>query len=88
MEEILVRVIDIVAEVFFWAVFARIMLGWIRIDIDPAITRLLHEFTEPVLMPIRNMMPKAGMFDFSPIVGLLLVRLAAQLLTSVVRLVF
>ena len=88
MEEILVRVIDIIAEVFFWAVFARIMLTWVRIDIDPAITRLLHNFTEPVLMPIRNMMPKAGMFDFSPIVGLLLVRLAAQLLTSVVRLVF
>ena len=88
MEEILVRVIDIIAEVFFWAVFARIMLTWVRIEIDPAITRILHGFTEPILMPIRNMMPRAGTFDFSPIVGLLLVRLAAQLLISVIRFLF
>ena len=88
MEEILVRVINIIAEVFFWAVFARILLSWVRIEVDPTIMRLLQDFTDPVLVPIRNMMPQVGMFDFSPIVSLLLVRVAAQLLIGVVRLLF
>jgi len=77
VDQILIRVIDMLVVVFSWAVLARVMITWIPIDPYHPIVRLLHEFTDPIIVPIRNIMPTTGMFDFSPIVALFLVRFIA-----------
>ena len=54
-------------------VIARVLLSYV--ETDPrrrsALGQLLVAITEPVLAPIRNLLPKGGMFDFSPLVVIL-----------------
>ena len=46
------------------------------------ITRLLVDLTEPILAPVRRVMPSTGMIDFSPTVVLLLLFFLQRVLAS------
>ncbi|MDQ3819978.1 MAG: YggT family protein [Acidobacteriota bacterium] len=55
-------------------IFARIVFSWGVSSVNP-LMRFLIRATEPVLGPFRRLIPPLGMFDISPIVVLLLIRL-------------
>jgi YggT family protein len=61
------------------AIFGRIIMSWIDPQGSMRITQILHEITAPILMPIRKVMPTIGMFDFSPMIAFLLLRLIQPL---------
>jgi YggT family protein len=52
----------------------RILLSWVGLDpyANP-ITRFLYNITEPLLEPIRSVLPPVGMIDFSPMVAFVLI---------------
>ncbi|MEW5991917.1 MAG: YggT family protein [Chloroflexota bacterium] len=54
-------------------VIARVLLSYVETDPRRRSTvgQLLVAITEPVLAPIRNLLPKGGMFDFSPLIVIL-----------------
>lgn len=85
MEQIVVRPIQIVFSIFSFAILARVLLTWVRIDPTHPAVKLLINVTEPVLRPIRDMMPAMGMFDFSPIIALLLLNVLEGLLLYIIR---
>ncbi len=64
-------------------IFARVILSWF----DPTGKTLLGAFvfkvTNPILTPIRRMMPTTGVIDFSPTVALLVIFLLQRLLRQV-----
>ncbi|MDD4100716.1 MAG: YggT family protein [Candidatus Cloacimonetes bacterium] len=62
-------------------IFARVILSWIIQDPYNPIYRFLYSITEPVLGPLRRIIP-SGMLDFSPIVAYFLVRILAGILQS------
>ena len=41
---------------------------------------ILYRITEPVLSPLRRIIPRAGMVDFTPLVAIILLQLIAYLL--------
>lgn len=61
--------------VYFFVLFARIILSWFPVQPGSALSgvhRLLYDLTEPVLAPVRGLIPPIGgrgmSFDLSPIV--------------------
>jgi YggT family protein len=52
---------------------ARVVMSWVAPHMDNPLVRLLHELTEPVLAPIRRMVPLGGL-DVSPIVAYFLLQ--------------
>lgn len=59
----------------------RVILSLVGFDPNSPLSTVLHEITEPILAPIRQFMPRFGMFDLSPMVAgflLLLVISAAN----------
>jgi YggT family protein len=60
--------------VFSLLIFMRIVFSWGLSSINPLMLFLI-KVTEPVLGPFRRIIPPLGMFDISPIVVLLLIRL-------------
>ena len=46
------------------------------------ITRLLIDLTEPILAPVRRILPSTGMIDFSPTVVLLLLYVLQRVIVS------
>jgi YggT family protein len=60
-----------VLRVYFIVLFARIILSWFPIQPGTtmaSIANIIYELTEPVLGPVRRLIPSFGMLDISPIV--------------------
>lgn len=68
--------IDAVLQLYIYIIFAMVILSWLIafnvVNMSnrfvAAVASFLHEMTEPVLRPIRNILPSMGAIDLSPIV--------------------
>ena len=61
--------------------FFRIILSWVNPDPYNPIVRFLYSFTEPVLAPIRRLIPPlGGMLDLSPMIVFFAIELLIQVL--------
>ena len=58
-----------VVKVFKYALLVRILLSWIQPMGGGRFNQVLNDITEPMLRIIRNLLPKTGMIDFSPIIA-------------------
>lgn len=80
--EVLGLFIQILAYVLIGAIFIRIIFSWTNFDPTNPIYAVIHEITEPILAPIRSIMPRLA-FDLSPMVAsfilIFLARLGASL---------
>jgi YggT family protein len=54
------------------AIFARIIFSWVGASYGNRLTRFLIQITEPLLAPLRKMIPTVAMFDISPIIAFLI----------------
>ena len=53
-------------------IFGRVIISWIDPGGRNQISAFLIQTTEPILAPVRRMMPQTGMIDFSPLIVLLI----------------
>jgi YggT family protein len=64
------------------AILLRVIMSWtaLAFPIDPRnpLVAALHEITEPILAPLRSILPSFGMMDFSPFVAMILLEFIAQ----------
>jgi YggT family protein len=68
------HILDTALTIYMWIIVIRAVLSWINPDPYNPIIRLIHQLTEPVMVPIRRLIPLRGMgIDFSPIIILLLI---------------
>ena len=63
-----VRFVLIALEVL---IFARVLLSWFDPGGRGAIARFVIQTTEPLLAPVRRILPRTGMLDLSPLIVLL-----------------
>ena len=62
-------VLILVLQIYQFILLARVLLSWFPdIDRSNPIIQFLYDITEPVLQPIRNMLPQTGMIDLSPLI--------------------
>jgi YggT family protein len=54
-------------------IFIRIIFSWGAISHSNRVMRMLVNITDPLLVPLRRMIPPVGMFDISPIVAFIIV---------------
>jgi YggT family protein len=52
-------------------IIGRVILSYVEPSGRSGLAQFLIATTEPVLRPIRNLLPKGGMFDFSPLIVIL-----------------
>jgi YggT family protein len=73
----------ILLQLFSFVLLARVLLSWFpNIDRSNPVIQLLYDITEPILRPIREMLPQTGMVDFSPLVVFLLIQVLMVLIPS------
>jgi len=70
-----------VLYVFIIVMLIRVIFSWVSPYPTNAVTRFAYRITEPVLAPIRRMLPSMSGIDLSPMV----VMLGAYLLISILR---
>ncbi|MDI6742608.1 MAG: YggT family protein [Smithella sp.] len=70
----LAKVMDIVLTVFMWIIIIRALISWVNPDPYNQIVIVLYRITEPILAPVRRMIPLRNIgLDFSPIIVLLVI---------------
>jgi YggT family protein len=67
------------------AIFIRVLLSWFPIDPRNPLVTLLYDVTEPILEPLRRVIPRMGMFDLSPLVALILIQLLGNVAVNALR---
>ena len=77
----LIEVIQIVLELYVYLLIASAILSWLiafnvvntRNQFVAAVAEFLYRITEPLLAPIRSVMPNLGGLDISPIILILII---------------
>ncbi|MCK5178302.1 MAG: YggT family protein [Candidatus Omnitrophica bacterium] len=67
----LAGVADIILSIFYWLILIRALVSWVNPDPYNTIVQFLYRATEPILQPIRKMLPPMGI-DLSPIIAFLI----------------
>jgi YggT family protein len=73
-------ILRVLIDGYSLVVLASVILSWIRLDPEHPIVRVVETVTEPVLAPIRKILPDFGGIDFSPMLLLFALRFLRSLL--------
>ena len=77
----LITIINIVSQLLVLLVFISVILSYFMDPYHP-IRRGVDNIVEPMLAPLRRVVPTVGMLDFSPLVLILLIQLVKSLIVS------
>ena len=66
-------------QVLTLIIVARAILSWIAPNPYEQPMRFLYEVTEPVLSPIRRIIPRIGMIDLAPMVLVIILQIICEL---------
>lgn len=76
-----IQIVSFALSVYQIILLGRVLLSWIpNMDYRNPIVRFLYAATEPILGPIRRMLPSTGGMDFSPLIVFLGIAVINQLL--------
>jgi YggT family protein len=74
--------------VYLCLIFVYVVMNWVQLPYNIWIGRLrgfLHDTVEPVLRPIRAVLPPLGGFDLSPLIAILALGLIEQIVISILN---
>ena len=77
--------LDFLLYLYFWLIIIRIIASFFATDSYHPIFPLLMQLTEPLLAPLRRVLPPLGPFDLSPLIATLGILLARALLVAPLR---
>ena len=64
--------ISFLCQALAFIIFLRAILSWFAISPNNPVMVFLHYVTEPILAPLRRIVPRAGMIDITPMVAIIL----------------
>lgn len=68
-------VLDMALTAYYWIIIVRALISWVSPDPFNPIVQFLHAVTEPILAPIRRILPPVFRFgiDISPLIAIFFV---------------
>jgi YggT family protein len=79
---LVVLLVDRAINLLMLLIVITSLLSWVQPDPRNPVVRFLHGVVDPVLHPIRAILPNLGGFDLSPLVAILILSFLQRLLTS------
>ena len=78
-------IIDFALGLYVWLILIRVLLSWVNPDPYNPIVQFLVQATDPVLVPLRRLIPPVAGLDLSPIAALLGISVLQRLLVGLFR---
>ena len=75
-------IIALLLNLLSLAILVRALLSWISPDPSNPLVQVLDAITEPILQPLRQIIPRIGMIDITPLVAIILLSVIAQLVAE------
>lgn len=76
---VLIQLINIISQVIILLVIIKVILSYFMDPYHP-VRQTIDGLVEPMLAPIRRVVPLIGMFDFSPLILIILVQILSSVL--------
>lgn len=73
--------VNIILTVFYWLILIRALISWVSPDPYNPIVQFLYRMTEPVLEPIRRILPNLPI-DISPLIAFFAIIFLKQFLVT------
>lgn len=81
IDGLIIYIFHPILTIFMWIVIIGVVMSWLinfnvintHNQFVATVYRMTYSITEPLLRPIRNVMPNLGGMDFSPIILILLI---------------
>ena len=74
--------VSVILLIFFriliFAIFARSLLSWFPIDRNGPVFQFLDAVTDPILVPLRKVIPNVGMLDLTPMIAVIVLYAISQ----------
>ncbi|MBN2484174.1 MAG: YggT family protein [Candidatus Omnitrophica bacterium] len=80
----LAKILDVVLTILYWLILIRALISWVNPDPYNPIVQFLNKTTEPILYPIRRILPvnmKIGI-DLSPLIAFLIILFAKNFIVQ------
>jgi YggT family protein len=68
---LIIFVVQLLFTIVELAILARVLFSWIRPDPYNSLVRIIVQVTDPILLPLRRVIPPLGMLDITPLVALI-----------------
>lgn len=78
----LIGITGLFLKIFFFALIISVILSWVAPGSHNPGAELVNQITEPLLMPLRRLLPNLGGLDISPIFAFLALQLADMLVIN------
>jgi YggT family protein len=80
----LANVLNLLLTVLYWLILIRALISWVNPDPYNPVVHFLHKTTEPLLYPIRKILPFSLKFglDISPLIAFLIIFFLRQFLVA------
>ena len=77
--------VDIFGQVMAIAIFMRALMSWFPIGGDNPLVVFLVSITDPILLPLRRIIPNVMMFDLTPMIAIMLLYTITPMAASMLR---
>ncbi len=78
---IILGLVSYALKALIWIVVFRVILEWLGVAYGKnPIQQLIYEISETMLAPVRKILPPFGMFDFSPVIVIIVLELLARII--------
>lgn len=74
--------LELLIQIYSLIILARVLMSWVNLDPYSPLARTIFNLTEPILAPVRNLLPPAAGLDFSPIIVMILLQVIGQMLIT------
>lgn len=76
--------IPLLFTLYSFMILARVLLTWMPVRPGNPIVQLIIEATDPLLKPLRSVIPPIGMLDITPIVALILLQVVETIIMEII----
>ena len=76
------RIIEATTLVLTILLIGRVVISFLNLDPRNPISDFLVSVTEPILAPIRSIMPRTPVFDFTPMIAIILIQVIGSIIAS------
>ena len=82
-----IHAIWVICQALTFAVFFNAILSWLvmiypRNNIVFSLYHVLRQITDPILAPLRRIIPLVGMVDITPIIAIIILQIISQVLVT------
>lgn len=82
MPDVVINFLQLLISVLMLLVIARVIVSWLAPSGGGGLVAFIYQATEPILSPIRRVVPPSGGLDWAPLIAMLVLGLLLRLVVK------